>query len=86
MKHNAYAPLLCILSVFAGPTLGCGGCDEEPIAQVAGEAAALAAMEQVTDRAALIAAEAEAAKYHVAQTAGLVAEPVSYTHLRAHET
>ena len=48
-----------------------------PIAQVAGEAAALAAMEQVTDRAALIAAEAEAAKYHVAQTAGLVAEHIA---------
>ncbi|MGB0901449.1 ParB/RepB/Spo0J family partition protein [Halocynthiibacter sp.] len=58
-----------------------------PIAQVAGEAAALAAMEQVTDRAALARTEADAEKYYAAQTAGLVAEHIALddideTHIR----
>lgn len=48
-----------------------------PIAQVAGESAALAAMEQVTDRAALAQAEADAEKYNNAMSAGLVAEHIS---------
>jgi len=47
-----------------------------PIAQVAGEAAALAAMEQVTDRAEHARTQADAQKYHDAQSAGLVAEHI----------
>lgn len=47
-----------------------------PIAQVAGEAAALAGLAGVTDRAAVARDAAEAARFRDAQQAGLVAEQV----------
>lgn len=47
-----------------------------PIAQVAGEAAALAGLAGVTDRAAAARDEADAAKFRAAQEAGLVAQEV----------
>ncbi|SMX51056.1 ParB/RepB/Spo0J family partition protein [Actibacterium lipolyticum] len=54
-----------------------------PIAQVAGEAAALAGMANVTDRAEAARDKADADLYRAASTAGMVAQPVALDQIDA---